>query len=122
VEAQIRVSGDQGIVVDEVGELAALLEWLRGERGLADAIREVRLPPGPGEPSGAVEVLAVALGAGGAAGTLARSLSGWLRTRRPSLKVTVTKGARSITIEASEVRDGDVLSLLREILEAGDGL
>lgn len=122
MEAEIRVSGGRGIAVDEVGELTALLEWLRGERGLAGAIREVRLPPGPGELGGAVEALAVALGAGGAAGTLARSLFGWLRTRRPSLKVTVTKGARSITIEASEVRDGDVLSLLREILEAGDGL
>jgi Effector Associated Constant Component 1 len=122
VEAEIRVSGGQGIDVDEVGELAALLEWLRGERGLAGAIREVRRPPGPGELGGAVEVLAVALGAGGSAGTLARSLFGWLRTRRPSLKVTVTKGARSITIEACDVRDGDVPSLLREMLEAGDGL
>lgn len=122
MEAEIRVSGGQGIDVDEVGELAALLEWLRGERGLAGAIREVRLPPGPGELGGAVEVLAVALGAGGAAGTLARSLFGWLRTRRPSLTVTVTKGARSITIEACDVRDGDVLALLREILEARDGL
>jgi Effector Associated Constant Component 1 len=122
VEAEIRVFGGQDIDVDEVGELAALLEWLRGERGLAGAVREVRLPPGPGELGGAVEALVVALGAGGAAGTLARSLFGWLRTRRPSLKVTVTRGARSIAIEASEVRDGDMLSVLREILGAADGL
>jgi hypothetical protein len=122
VEAEIRIPGGQGIDVDEVGELAALLEWLRGERGLAGTIREVRPTPGPGELGGAVEVLAVALGAGGAAGTLARSLFGWLRTRRPSLKVTVANGTRSITIEASEVRDGDVLPLLQEILGAGDGL
>lgn len=122
MEAEIQVSGGQGIDVDEVGELAALLEWLRGERGLAGAIREVRLKPGPGELGGAVEALVVALGAGGAAGTLARSLFGWLCTRRPSLKVTVTKGTRSIAIEAGDVRDGDVLALLREILEASDGL
>lgn len=122
MEAEIRVSGGQDIDVDEVGELATLLEWLRGERGLAGAVREVRLPPGPGELGGAVEVLVVALGAGGAAGTLARSLFGWLRTRRPSLKVTVTRGDRSIAVEASEVRDGDVLSVLREILGAADGL
>jgi hypothetical protein len=121
VEAEIRVSGGNGTEVDEVGELAALLEWLRGERGLAGAIREGRLPPGRGELGGAVEALVVALGAGGAAGTLARSLFGWLRTRRPSLKVTVTKGGRSIAVEAGEVRDGDVLSLLREILGARDG-
>jgi hypothetical protein len=120
VEAELRVSGGQGI--DEVGELAALLEWLRGERGLAGAVREVRRPPGPGELSGAaVEALAVALGAGGAAGTLASSLFGWLRTRRPSLKVTVSKGAHSITVEAHQVRDSDVMPLLLKTLEARDG-
>jgi hypothetical protein len=122
VKAEIRVSGGGGTDIDEVSELAALLEWLRGERGLAGAIREVQRPPGPGELGGAVEALAVALGAGGAAGTLARSLFGWLRTCRPSLKVTVTKDGRSIAIEAGQVRDGDVLSLLREVLEASDGL
>jgi hypothetical protein len=121
VEAEIRVFGGQDINVDEVGELAALLEWLGGERGLAGAVREVRLPPGPGELGGAVEALVVALGAGGAAGTLARSLFGWLRTRRPSLKVTVTRGDRSLAVEASEVRDGDMLSVLREILGSADG-
>jgi hypothetical protein len=119
VEAEIRVSEGQGIDVDEV---AALLGWLRGEPGLAGAIREVRTPPRPGELGGAVEALVVALGPGGAAGVLAGSLFGWLRTRRPSLKVTVAMGSRSITVEASEVRDGDVLSVLREALGAGDGL
>jgi hypothetical protein len=122
VEAEIRVSGGRDIGVDEVGELAALLDWLRGERGLAGAIREVRTPPGPGELGGTVEALAVALGPGGAAGALAGSLFGWLRTRRPSLKVTVTNGARSITIEASQVRDSEVMPLLREVLGAGDDL
>jgi hypothetical protein len=117
MEAEIRVCG-QGI--DEVGELAALLEWLRGEPGLAGAIREVRRPPGPGELGGAVAELAVALGSGGVAGTFATSLFAWLRTRRPTLKVTVTKGKRSITVEASRVRDSDVLPLLRETLAAKD--
>jgi len=122
MEAVIRVSGRQGTDVDEPGELAALLEWLRCEPGLAGAIREVRTPPGPGELGGAAEALVAALGPGGAAGALAGSLFGWLRTRRPSVKVTVTKGSRSITVEASEIRDSDVLSVLRETLGAGDGL
>ena len=122
MEAEIRVSGSRSGAVDEVGELAALLEWLRGERGLAGAIREVRVPPDPGELGGAVEALVVALGSGGAAGTLATSLFGWLRTRRPHLKVTVTKGKNSITVEVGQVRDGDVLPLLREVLEPKDGL
>lgn len=122
MEAEIRVSGSRGTEVDEVGELAALLEWLRGERGLAGATREVRAPPAPGELGGAVEALAVALGAGGAAGTLATSLFGWLRTRRPNLKVTVARDGNSVTVEAGQVRDGDVLPLLREALEPRDGL
>jgi len=122
MEAVVRVSGRQGTGVDEVGELAALLEWLRAEPGLAGAIREVRTPPGPGELGGAAEALAVALGPGGAAGALAGSLFGWLRTRRSSLTVTVTNGSRSITVQASEIRDGDVLSVLHETLGAGDGL
>lgn len=121
MEAEIRVSG-VGRTVDEAGELAALLEWLQGERGLAGAIREVRRPPRPSELGGMVEALAVALGTGGAAGTFARSLFAWLRTRRPSLTVTITKDGRSIAVEASQARDGDVLSLLREVLDAGDGL
>lgn len=124
MDAEIRVSsGSQGGHVDEVGELAALLEWLRGERGLAGTVREVRVPAGPGELSGgAVEALVVAVGAGGAAGTLARSLFGWLPTRRPNVKITVTTDRSSVTVEASQVRDGDVLPMLREVLEPGDGL
>lgn len=122
MEAEIRVSGSQGSGIDEVGELAALLEWLRGERGLAGAIREVRVPPGPDELGGAVESLVVMLGAGGAAGTFVTSLFAWMRTRRPHLKVTVTKGKNSITVDVGQVRDGDVLPLLREVLESKDGL
>jgi hypothetical protein len=122
MEAVIRVSGAEDIGVDEVSELAALLEWLRGEPALAGAIRELRTPPGPGELGGAVEALVVALGPGGAAGAVAGSLFGWLRTRRPSVKVTVTKGTRSVTVEAKNVRDGDALSVLRDALGAGDGL
>ena len=121
MEAEIRISGSGGNDIDEVGELAALLEWLRGERGLAGAIREVRSPPGARELGGAVEVLSVALGASGAAGTLVTSLFGWLGTRRPTLKVTITKGTRSVVFEAGKVRDADVVPLLREVLAASDG-
>lgn len=123
MDAEIRIlSASQGNDIDEVGELAALLEWLRGERGLAGAVREVHAPPGPGELGGGAEALVVALGAGGAAGTLARSLFAWLQTRRPTLKITVTSDWNSVTVEAGQIRDGDVLPLLREVLEPKDGL
>lgn len=118
MEAEIRISGDQGSGIDEVGELTDLLEWLRGERGLAGAVREVQTPPGPGELGGAVEVLIVALGSGGVAGTFVTSLFGWLRTR-PSLKVSVTNKSRSMTVSAA--RDKDLAPLLREFLRADGG-
>jgi Effector Associated Constant Component 1 len=119
VEAEIRISGDQGSGIDAVGELADLLEWLHGERGLAGAVREVQAPPGPGELGGAVEVLIVALGSGGVAGTFVTSLFGWLRTRRPSLKVSITEKSRSMTVSAA--RDKDLAPLLREFLGTDDG-
>jgi hypothetical protein len=121
VEAEIRISGSDGNAIDEVREFAGLLSWLRAERGLPGAIREVRSPTAPGQLGGAVEVLTVALGASGAAGTLATALFGWLRTRRPNVKITVTQGSRSVVIEASRVRDADLVSLVREVLEASDG-
>jgi hypothetical protein len=120
VEAEIRVSQGDG-QGDEVAELTALHEWLRRERGLAGAVRAVRRPPGPAELGGAIELVAVALGAGGAAGTLARSLAAWLQSRRPGVKVTVTTSSGSVSVEARQVRDADVLPLLREVLNARDG-
>jgi hypothetical protein len=45
-----------------------------------------------------------------------------LQTRRPSLTITVTTERSSVTVEASQVRDGDVLPLLREVLEPKDGV
>lgn len=125
MEAEIRVSQADGLIgdarSDEVAELAALYEWLRGERELAGAVRAARRAPGPTELGGAIELVAVALGAGGAAGTLARSLAAWLRSRRPGLKITVTTPAGSVSVEARQVRDADFLPLLREVLNARDG-
>jgi hypothetical protein len=118
VEAEIRVPEGQGI--DDVGELASLREWLRGERGLAGAVREVRRPPGPHELGGVVEVLVVALGSSSVAGTLATALFGWLRTRRPSLMITMSRGSRTFTVQAGPVRDGDLRALVEKVLEADD--
>jgi hypothetical protein len=120
MEAQIRVSGG-----DEIEEIAGLWEWLRGERGLAGAVQAVRRPPGPEEMGGAFDMLAVAVGSGGAATVLARALITWLQTRRPNVSVTVTTTARTVTIQASDL-DADaaknaVLPLLRQALGDGDG-
>lgn len=75
VEAQIRVSGG-----DEIEEITNLREWLRGEHGLAGAVRAVPRAPGPQDMGGAFDMLTVAVGAGGAATVLARALITWLQT------------------------------------------
>ncbi|MFI1524638.1 effector-associated constant component EACC1 [Kitasatospora cineracea] len=111
--AQIRLSG-----ADPIGETAALWEWLRGEEQLRGLVRAVTPPPGEGELGGAVEVLQVALGATGAAGVLARSLTVWLRTRRSDLKVTVTRDGAT-TVEVSNLAPDQVEGILRRALDGG---
>jgi hypothetical protein len=105
---------------DSVAEFVSLLDWLRGERALAGAVRAVPRQPAQTELGAAFELLAVALGSGGAGATLAKSLITWLQTRRPSVKITVTSPSGSVTLEARQVRDGDVMPLLHEVLGIRD--
>jgi hypothetical protein len=111
---RIRLSG-----ADPIGETAALWEWLRGEEQLRGLVKAVTPPPGEGELGGAVEVLQVALGATGAAGVLARSLTVWLRTRRSDLKVTVTRDDGATTVEVSNLAPEQVEEILRRALDGG---
>jgi hypothetical protein len=115
MDAQIRVAAD-----DEVAEVAELWEWLRGERALAGMVRAVQRPPGEGELGGAVDVLTVALGSGGAAAMLASSLTTWLRTRRSAVTVTVTTEAGTVKVDAHNLKPDDVLPVLQRVLSGGD--
>jgi cysteine synthase len=67
---------------------------------------------------GAFEMLAVAVGSGGAATALARALTSWLQTRRPDVSVTVTKADRSVTFRANDLDAGAVMPLLRQVLNS----
>lgn len=115
MDAEIRISQGDGIT-----EFASLSEWLRGERTLAGAVRAVRWDPGETELGGAFELLVVVLGSGGAGATLAKSLVTWLQTRRQSVRITVTTASGSVSVDARQVKDGDVLPLLREVLGTRD--
>jgi hypothetical protein len=115
MEAQIHVAGGDG-----VAEFAALWEWLRGDRALAGALRPVRQPPHEGELGGALDVLVVALGSGGAGVALAKALPVWLRTRRSDVTITVTSPTGRITLDAQRVRDAAVVPLLQEVLRDRD--
>lgn len=117
VDAQIRLSGG-----DKIAETAALWQWLCGERQLAGRVRAVTPPPGEGELGGAVELLSVALGSGGAVAVLARSLSVWLQSRRSGVKVTVTgPDGTTATVEADNLRPDDVVPLITRVLSRENG-
>lgn len=116
MEVWIRVSGG-----DEIDEITDLWDWLRGERGLAGPVRAVRSSPGTGELGGALDLLAVAVGSGGAGTVLAQSLIAWLRTRRASVVVTVATKERTVTVKASDLDADAVAPLLRQVLGDGDG-
>lgn len=115
MHAEIRVAGG-----DEAAEVVALAGWLRGERGLTGAVSLGRGSSRPESLSSAVDVISVALGSGGAGVALAQSLTAWLRSRRPDVKLTVTTGdGRSVQVEAGTV--ADPLPLLLEVVrQAGD--
>lgn len=109
VDVRIRITGG-----DAVEELAALWEWLQDEETLHGEVSPVEKEIGQEELGGAVELITVVLGSGGAGLALSRALNTWLRTRRGDVKVTVSDGERTVELEASNVKD--VLPLLREVL------
>ncbi len=115
MQARLRVAGG-----DHVAELASLTDWLRDEPELRGRVEAVTRPVGQNDMSGgAVELLTVALGSGGALAVLARSLNTWLRSRRPTVHLTVTMNDREVTLRAHNVGNTHVdetLGLLRDVL------
>lgn len=111
-DAQIRLVGEAD------GDLAALGEWLQGEDELRGRIHTSRADIGETDLGGVVELLTVALGAGGAGTVLASSLKTWLQTRMTTAKIIVKSGKRSVTLDIQNA--GEVAPLLEQILKAGD--
>lgn len=116
MDACIQISGG-----DEVGEIADLREWLRGERQLAGMVRAVPSAPGPAELGGAADVLAVALGSGGAGAVLARSLTVWLQSRRADVAVTVKTETGAVTVSAQNLDPADARAVLMRVLPGDNG-
>lgn len=115
MEAEIQIS--QG---DDVTEFAVLREWLRSERAITGLVRAARRQPGETELGAAFDLLTVALGSGGIGVVLANSLVTWLRTRRPTIAITVTTAKGSVTVSGPELKDSAVMTLLLEVLRAND--
>lgn len=110
VQVQIVGGGDR--------DLAALYEWLQEEDELRGRIRAVHGRIGETELGPVVELLTVALGAGGTGTVLASSLKTWLLTRRTTAKIVLKSAGRSVTVDVQNA--GDVAPLLEQILKAND--
>ncbi|MFF4490023.1 hypothetical protein ACFY0F_26610 [Streptomyces sp. NPDC001544] len=109
MDIAIRVRDGAG---DDV--LAGLKAWLEDEPELRGRVRLVPTAPEPGAMGGAFDQLVVMLGSGGAL-ALARSLPVWLRQRRSSVDITMSRPDGSIVeIRADQARDAD--ALIREAL------
>ena len=115
MEAQLLLGG-----VDHFEEVASLEDWLRDEPELRGHVWRTIASVGPTELSGGVgEVLTVVLGSGGVAAVLARSLNTWLRTRRPTVTLTVSVRDRSATLHAHDVEGlqvDETLKIFRAVL------
>ncbi|WP_052423634.1 effector-associated constant component EACC1 [Nonomuraea candida] len=113
MQVELRVVAD----ADPTGELISLTKWLQSQRALRGRVRPVRRPPGPEELGGAIELLGIALGSGGAGVVLARALTTWLTNRHSDVSITVTTSEGTVQVEAKRV--DDALPLLREVLNQG---
>ncbi|MCU1648303.1 MAG: hypothetical protein JWN03_8578 [Nocardia sp.] len=99
-------------------DLFQLLEWFNDD----DELRgQVSLPPTrirPGQMGDLYDVLVVAVGAGGIAPALARSLTAWFTVRRSDIAVTLKiDGHTEITIDAKRIKTPEITQALQSMLE-----
>ena len=116
MDARLRISGG-----DEAEEITSLREWLRDEPAVRGLVQPVSEPIGPSDLSGGgvVTLLTVALGSGGAGAALAGSLTTWLQTRRPTVKLSVSAKGRTAELHAHRIHAQQVdetLAILRSVL------
>jgi hypothetical protein len=105
--------------VADPADFTSLTDWLRHEVELRGRVRPVSAPPGRGELGTLADVLAIAVGSGGALTVLANSLSVWLRQpHRSTVHISVVKAdGTKIEITGEHVRSAEEIeTLLRESL------
>lgn len=102
-------------------DLFQLLEWLNDNDELRGRVNLPSKQIRPGQMGGLTDVLIVAVGAGGVATALARSLTTWFTVRRSKIAVTIKTGADpEITLDAERVRMPEVAQALQSMLEQLD--
>ncbi|MFX0581141.1 effector-associated constant component EACC1 [Nocardia nepalensis] len=99
-------------------ELFQLLEWFNDD----DELRgRVSLPSNkirPGQMGDLYDVLVVAVGAGGIAPALARSLTTWFTVRRSDITITLKRDDHTeITVDAKRIKTPEIAQALQGMLE-----
>jgi Effector Associated Constant Component 1 len=89
-------------------ELRALYTWLTEETPRPGRVRFAQEPE-PGVMGAGLEVLEVALGAGGALSVLAGAISTWIKTRRRPVRLRVRRPDGEELEISAEVRNPDLL-------------
>ncbi|MFE3188030.1 hypothetical protein ACFXHA_03420 [Nocardia sp. NPDC059240] len=99
-------------------ELTDLMAWLSREDEFRGRVSVEQPVVRPGDMGAVVDVLVVAVGAQGLGAALAASLTVWIKHRRPSAEIEITRGAhRSVTITVTDLPAPEVAELLRKALE-----
>jgi hypothetical protein len=107
--AQVSVSLDHD---DSADQLRGLAGWLRNENEFRGRVTLTERIPEPGQMGGVLDALTVAIGSGGAAGTLVQSLFLWLRQRRsrPSVHLKLkSNDGREVELDLLDVSDPTVI-------------
>ncbi|CCH29247.1 hypothetical protein ABZ816_35360 [Actinosynnema sp. NPDC047251] len=115
---------DLELTADAADDLRDLHRALTGEAELRGRVRLRSRPPEPGALGPVVEAVEVALAPGGALTVVAGAVLVWLRHRRGTVKVKVTRGKSTVEVTAQRVRELDpaaVRDLTTEIVAALDG-
>ena len=110
-QLMIRTNGD-------TDDLFQLLEWFNDD----DELRgRVSMPPNQirsGQMGDLYDVLIVAVGAGGIAPALARSLTAWFTVRRSDIAVTLKIDDHTeITLDAKRIKTPEITQALQSMLE-----
>jgi hypothetical protein len=110
---RIRFVGD-----DADRELTDLASWLSREDEFRGRVSVERPAVQPDDMGAVADALVVALGAHGLGAALATSLTVWIRHRRPSIDIEITRvRGRSVKIAVRDAPDREVADLLRQALE-----
>jgi membrane-associated two-gene conflict system component 1 (EACC1) len=125
VRAELRVLGDDAATVSAA--MRSLEAWLAGRDELRGRVRPVAAAPRAGEMGSVGDVLAVALGQGGAATAVATAtasvLISWIRHQRAKVSVTAKRSdGTEITVSADHVSGVGAEQLSPLVAQVADAL